>query len=201
MSRRWGPREPWDRPDRPTPRSRFERSARWWMCAYPLRWREVHGDELLGVLEDVARDDRGALPARLPRREAVGLVRAGWSLRRREHPPFGRWLAYRALNLRLPARYWWWVADDIRSPLYIVIDLPWLAAGLVTGGVFLPANVRPGWSAAPSDAVWIAVYFALMVVVSLLGRGMRRRRAWLRHIVDGKRPADARLTRDGGMAA
>ncbi|QAY62237.1 hypothetical protein ET495_01935 [Xylanimonas allomyrinae] len=64
MSPRWAEPEPWDPPWRPFPRTRFERSARFWVNAYPLRWREAHGDELLGVLEEVVRAGGGSPPRR-----------------------------------------------------------------------------------------------------------------------------------------
>lgn len=99
---------------------RYERSARFWLHAYPQRWRDAHGEEALALLLDLAPPvpDGGRAPRWIGAREAWGLVRAGWGLRWREHPPLGRWLLYRALDVRLPARYWWWVADDIHGALY-----------------------------------------------------------------------------------
>ncbi|ACZ30178.1 hypothetical protein Xcel_1147 [Xylanimonas cellulosilytica DSM 15894] len=183
MSPRWAEREPWDRPWRAGPRTRFERSARFWTNAYPLRWREVHGEELLGVLEDAARHDDGTLPERLPRAEALGLIRAGWSLRWREHPPFWRWLGYRVLDLRLPARHRAWVADDIRGRL----RAPAEALGTVLGAAVLLAAGAFLWPAL-FDGALTYPFVGLVIVCGAAGgafasRDEKRRNAWARHIV------------------
>ncbi|MCG2798108.1 MAG: hypothetical protein L6367_06150, partial [Cellulomonas sp.] len=92
----------------------FERSTRFWLRAYPVRWRAVRGDELLGVLRDLAGPDA----TRLPLREGLGLVRAGWATRWREGPPLRTRLAYRWLERPIPPRYREWARDDIDGRWY-----------------------------------------------------------------------------------
>lgn len=112
--------------------SRFERSARLWLHAYPRRWRRDRGDEVVGVLLELAGAggatgglagagptpasavlDRGIGP-----RAALDLVRHGWATRLREHPPLHRWLAYHGFGTRLPVRYRGWAADEIDGALF-----------------------------------------------------------------------------------
>lgn len=94
--------------------STFERSARFWMRAYPRRWRAARGEELLGVLTDLA----GPGARHLGIRSALGLVVAGWGTRWRGRPPLGPWLRYRLDGAALPREYRPWVADDIAGALY-----------------------------------------------------------------------------------
>ncbi|PZR53503.1 hypothetical protein DNL40_08360 [Xylanimonas oleitrophica] len=174
-------------------RRAFARSARRWMHAYPRRWRDVRGDELLGVLEDVAAEGAaaggGRFPRRLPAREAAALVRAGWALRWRERPPWYLWLAYRALDRRLPERYLWWVVDDIRGPLYLWRRLSLaVASGALTYAALSVAGVLVrGFS-------WgtVAAMLAGFLVMSVLTRGYHRRTAMQRHVYDHPAAAGAR---------
>lgn len=184
---------------------RYERSARFWLHAYPQRWREAHGDEALAVLLDLAPPvpDGGCPPRGIGAREAWGLVRSGWGLRWREHPPLGRWLLYRMLDVRLPARYWWWVADDIHGALYawrngafnavlllqITYGLPLF--GLLLGDeyvVHLPTWFFPTW----------------LFVAVVLGTAFRRQqvaRSWRKHVLEGNIPVEvprAPSPADGG---
>ncbi|QAY70522.1 hypothetical protein [Xylanimonas protaetiae] len=193
MSRRPRGPEPWDAMPQVAPRHSFERSARFWLNAYPRRWRELHGDEATGVLEEVALGGAEGLPRRLPRAEIVGLLKAGWALRWREHPPFWRWLAYRVLARRLPAAYWWWAADDIRSPWYPVVEGVGRFAAIVVGwlGWFLVPSLR-GYGIYALDPWWCVVYAALFASMAFLARNSWRRRAWLKHVVDGNVPASVR---------
>jgi hypothetical protein len=94
----------------------FARSARFWLRAFPRRWRAVHLDEALAVLAELA------LPGarRVGAREAVAMVRSGWATRWRGHPGPMTWLAYRLLDLRVPSRYRGWAHDDITGVLYPV---------------------------------------------------------------------------------
>jgi hypothetical protein len=180
-----------------TPDERFERSARFWARAYPRRWREAHGDELLAVQQDVAQAVAEAaeapLPTRLGASEIRALIVAGWGLRWREHPPLWRWVIYRLLDVRLPARYWWWVADDIHGVLY-----PWRAAlssmAFIAGLWFVPwLIVRFGFGSTNYFGIggdpW--AYLALLVVGLLAGftfRKTRVRKAWRRHVMEGNMP-------------
>lgn len=182
-----------------TPDERFERSARFWARAYPRRWREVHGDELLAVQQDVARAAAGAagapVPDRLSTDEVRSLLRAGWGLRRRERPPLWRWVLYRCFDVRLPARYWWWVADDIHGLLY-----PWRAAfssmAVVAGMWFVPWVVLELGPGTNDDLLLIGadptVYLILLAVGVLAGFAFRKTRvrtAWRRHVMEGNMPS------------
>ncbi|WP_251152603.1 hypothetical protein [Cellulosimicrobium sp. Marseille-Q4280] len=174
---------------------RYERSARFWLRAYPLRWRDAHGDEALGVLLDLApaTDDASSV-AGIGAREAWGLVRAGWGLRWREHPTLGRWLLYRLFDARLPARYWWWVADDIHGALFswrtnvfnmVILLTVWFGVPAVQGWLFgqSPVTFSP----------WIVL--VVMATFALAGAVWRERnvaRAWRKHVLDGNIPVAPR---------
>ncbi|MFJ4108179.1 DUF5313 family protein [Oerskovia enterophila] len=182
----------------------FERSARFWARAYPRRWREVHGDELLAVQQDVAlavAEATGApVPDRLSVDEVRGLLRAGWGLRWRERPPLWRWVLYR-FGLRLPARYWWWVADDIRGAFYSVRDYVWTTVmswgfifglfGVIDLFVDLPGTFRFLDTLFAAWQFW--VFFAALALLSgTLMRKSRTRDAWYRHVVYGNVPEQMR---------
>lgn len=172
---------------------RYERSARFWLRAYPPRWRRLHGDEALAVLLDLAPapDDAGP-PRGIGAREAWGLVRAGWALRWREHPPLGRWLLYRLFDARLPARYWWWVADDIHGALY-----PWR---VTTTGLGTAVAIFYGWPVLAQvlfsqdvtrpDLWLILMWCGTFLVGGLLFRRSHVARAWRKHVLDGNIPVD-----------
>ncbi|MCG2798183.1 MAG: hypothetical protein L6367_06550 [Cellulomonas sp.] len=137
---------------------RFERSTRFWLRAYPVRWRSVRGDELLDVLRDLAGPDA----TRLPLREALGLVRAGWATRWREGPPLRTRLTYRLLEIRIPPRYREWARDDIdgrwydtrRGLLPAVLFVTIL--GLGSAGKIALSTL------APALVVWAVVLLALL---------------------------------------
>ncbi|MHA7134801.1 hypothetical protein [Oerskovia turbata] len=182
-----------------TPDERFERSARFWARAYPRRWRETHGDELLAVQQDVAlavaEATGAAVPDRVDADEVRALLVAGWGLRWRERPPLWRVVLYR-FGLRLPARYWWWVADDIRGALYSVRDALWavgLIYGSTTGGlaVYAAAVGRPFADVMPDIFVtWFfwGVVGAVVLAAATFQREYRTRTAWYRHVVYGNVP-------------
>ena len=95
---------------------RLVRSARFWLRAYPRRWRAARGEEVLGLLADLAGPGDGRLDART----AVNLVRGGWATRWREHPPLGPWLLYRMFDRRIPREYRGWAHDEIDGFWYPV---------------------------------------------------------------------------------
>ncbi|QDW62130.1 hypothetical protein [Oerskovia sp. KBS0722] len=183
---------------------RFERSARFWARAYPRRWREVHGDELLAVQQDVAHAAAEAAGAPAPDRlcadEIRSLLRAGWGLRRRERPPLWRWVLYR-FGLRLPAAYWWWVADDIRGAFYSARDAAWTL--LLIYSPLLTVLAGYAWvTGRPLADLWPTFlttwYFWAFVVAVVIASGTafresRTRTAWYRHVVYGNVPEPMRL--------
>ncbi|MFC7387049.1 hypothetical protein [Sphaerisporangium rhizosphaerae] len=87
----------------------YERAARRLMLAYPPRFREYRGDELLSTLLDLA--ERGQTRPTL--RDSLDVIRGGIALRLREHPRPGPWLRYVVLGQRLPFHYRWWARDDL----------------------------------------------------------------------------------------
>ena len=119
---------------------RLVRSARFWLRAYPRRWRAARGEEVLGLLADLAGPGDGRVDART----AVNLVRSGWATRWREHPPLGPWLLYRILDRRMPGHLGW-VRDDIAGRW-----LP-LRANLGVAAVFLVVTMIYG----PSRGCWV----------------------------------------------
>ncbi len=172
---------PWDEaPTAGSPKNRdsLELSARLWMRAYPRRWRVTFGDDLVAVLCDVTPPDA----RRVPVREAVGIVRAGWALRLRERPPFWRWLAYRFLGLRLPVQYRYWVMDDLLGPLFgfrlMTATLIFTAAWMSALNFFSDGAL---W-ADPPPIRFISIYFLIWLFSSVMGRKYRARVDWKRFI-------------------
>lgn len=146
----------------------FERRARFWLRAYPPRWRREHAEEVLGVLADLAGPDARRVGARA----ALGLLLAGWAVRWRGRPPWHRWLGYRALDLRMPREYRAWVADDIEGRWYGLRQGNALL--LVVAGV---AIARAGdASAVVVLAPWLSGAVMVAAVQSRRGRQMARER-------------------------
>ena len=165
-------------------RAQFERSARFWLRAYPRRWRAARGEELLGVLLDLAAP--GA--RRVGTRTALDLLRGGWATRWREHPPLLPWLGYRVLDRRLPQEYLAWAKDDIDGALHgarVFLSASWVFV--------FPALVFARSEGNLGDAVGATVKMALVllagvVLSALFAPGYRRRRAVLQHLAP--RPGD-----------
>lgn len=163
------------------PADRFERSARFWLRAYPVRWRAVRGAELVGVLRDLAGPDA----TRLPLREGLGLLRAGWATRWRDGPPLGTRLAYRWLDVPIPPRYREWARDDIDGRWF---DTRRILRSLVPILVAI-WGVPVALGDPPIDLVPGLVVFAVILPVTLwfdLVRPVRdpyRRRAVNRHLM------------------
>ena len=164
--------------------ARWERSARFWMRAYPRRWRAARGEELVGVLLDLAPPDARRVGART----AFDLVRGGWLTRLREHPPLLAWLGYRVLDRRVPGRYRAWAKDDIDGLFY---GARVFLSGLWVLAVFGILTARSGgasgevFGSAPQIALLLLVGMALS---ALFAPGYRRRRALLLHLAP--RPGD-----------
>ncbi len=84
------------------------------MLAYPLRFRAERGDELLGLLLDLAEPGTDRLPLRL----VLDVLSGGARFRFRDCPPLVRWLLYRFADVRLPERWRAWARDDILGRYY-----------------------------------------------------------------------------------
>ncbi|GAA3846985.1 hypothetical protein GCM10022226_83290 [Sphaerisporangium flaviroseum] len=113
----------------------YERAARRLMLAYPPRYRQYRGDELLATLNDLAEPGQ----TRPALRDSLDVIRGGIILRLREHPRLGPWLRYRLLEQRLPYEYRWWARDDLLEKhrarriliFSLVMNSPWLVSSWV----------------------------------------------------------------------
>jgi hypothetical protein len=153
------------------------RSVQLWSRAYPRRWRAARGDELLGLLADLAAPGT----RRLDVRSALDLVRGGWATRLRERPPLGPWLRYRLFGTRTLRDHLGWVADDIAGALFPLRQslLAWLV-------VIIPIDVTHVWAGGTSYFstwwFWIVVVIALSFEC-LFPSGAGRRRAIETHLM------------------
>ena len=164
--------------------TRLERSARFWMRAYPRRWRVARGQELLGVLFDLAAPGATGVGART----AFDLLRGGWATRWREHPPFGAWVAYRVINRTLPRQYRAWAKDDIDGIWFALrqaISTWWFWFYLV----FYSTSSRPG-----ARALFALVLISPLLAVFATTFGDRRRQL-LKHVA----PQRGERLYDGGL--
>ncbi|MEV4750524.1 hypothetical protein AB0K21_29535 [Streptosporangium sp. NPDC049248] len=93
----------------------YERRCRLLMRAYPPRFRQSRGDELLSTLLDLQEPSQTTPSLR----ESLDVIRGGLAVRLQDRPPFWRWLLYRTLFLRLPLKYRMWARDDIQGRFYI----------------------------------------------------------------------------------
>ena len=146
----------------------LDRSAAFWLRAFPRRWRAQRAAEVAEVLADLA--PVGA--TRLDLRTAAGLVRAGWGVRWRQRPPVGAFLRYRLLGRRPSHAYDGWLRDDLEGALY-----PWryaLVLDVVLGALFLPLFLLLDLPLVPS-AVVVAVGFVATVVDRARGARARSR--------------------------
>ena len=150
----------------------FDRSVRRWLRAYPLWWREWRGEEMLGVLEELADD--GA--RRVDLRTGLGLVRGGWATRWRHRPPWHRFVLYRLGFVRLPERYRWWAAQDIQGRFFPLRES---FLGVLTVLMFLPFLWGPG-RASFSWTVFVPVLSLVALSVAPPMARRQRRLAWER---------------------
>lgn len=94
--------------------SEYERRCRLLLRAYPLRYRQFRGEELLGTLLDTAPPHQD-LPTL---RTSWDIIRGGLLFRLRDHPPLHSWVAYRMTDRRLPYGHRWWARDDLVGRFY-----------------------------------------------------------------------------------
>jgi hypothetical protein len=150
----------------------IERTTRFWMRAYPRRWREVRGEELLGLVVDLAGPDARHLGAPA----AFDLVRGGWATRWRERPPAHTWMLYRMFDRRIPAAYRSWALDDIDGFWYPMRrNLPLIVVLFAMQFVY-PMSSRP-------QSAWYYLIWALVPLSWLfLWPEGNRSRARLKHV-------------------
>ncbi|KRD44096.1 hypothetical protein ASE38_07980 [Cellulomonas sp. Root930] len=147
----------------------LERSAAFWLRAYPPSWRAERADEVTAVLVDLADD--GA--RRLDARTALGLLRGGLATRWRQTPPLWVYLPYRMLDLRVPERYRDWVRRDMTSPGHLrrnLLGRAWMFAMPLY--VALTSDLRDEFV-----VTWIAVALAgTATLLCVRPEGAARRR-------------------------
>jgi len=154
--------------------ARFERSARFWLRAYPPRWRRARADEVLAVLMDLAAP--GA--RRVGIGTALDLLRGGWATRWREHPPLWTWFTYR-WDKRIPRRYRAWAADDIAGwayPMRRVASVYWIYVVLMVQSLMSPGAGGLRWW------IWLVVMVALLGLSMVVVPEKNRDRARQRHL-------------------
>lgn len=154
---------------------RFERSARFWLRAFPRRWRAVHAAEATAVLAELA----GPGTSRVPAKEAFSLVREGWATRWRGRPGLATWFLYRLVDVPIPPHLRAWAYDDITGALY-----PARAQSSATL-VLLVFVVLGVFDLAPWPLAGLLAWWLLAAYVAV---GHRRWRAIQRHVAP--RPGD-----------
>ncbi|KQT99497.1 hypothetical protein ASG53_01100 [Sanguibacter sp. Leaf3] len=157
--------------------SRRELSARLWLRAYPRRWRYAYGEDLVGTLLDLAGPD-----ARVVRlRDGLSVLRAGWSLRLREHPPLVPWLRYRVFESDLPGQYRVWMIDDLLGRLHgarwyagymVILALIFSIISLVSRDTQVVLSALSAWPA----------YLVLGVVSTVAWPRAKARQVWRKHV-------------------
>ncbi|GIH96511.1 DUF5313 family protein [Planobispora siamensis] len=170
------PDDPATAPDRPpAPAEAYERRCRRLLrLAYPPRFIERHGEEILGILLDLAPPGAD----RPDTRTVLDVLRGGVALRLRERPPLWHWLLYRGFGRRLPFRYRWWARDDIRGSFFV-------ERSLVTWLLFvLPFTVMETYGLIVSGAdnwwgflFWVGVWY----VIARAGLKGSRRKMLAKH--------------------
>lgn len=154
----------------------YDASVRRWLRAYPRRYLDVRGDELVDVISELA--EPGATHVPLP--IAADLVRGGVRVRLADRPPLVQRLAYRWFNRRLSAQWALWVRDDIGSPTYPLRRLAHIA--LVELAFFSSLRLATPETAPPGAA--LVGLFCAFVLIGYAGRNRVRRVARKRHGID-----------------
>ncbi|MFF0860328.1 hypothetical protein ACFYUV_01135 [Nonomuraea sp. NPDC003560] len=144
--------------------SAYERRCHLLMrLAYPPRFREFRGAELLSTLLDLAEPGQHHPTMR----DCVDVLRGGFMLRLREHPPLWYWLPYQMFDFRLPWRYRWWARDDIQGRFFLERRL--IFGALIYGLYFaLAQSTLPYWIP--------GLMFGVAYLLSLLTKASMRRK-------------------------
>lgn len=153
----------------------YRRSVLYALRAYPPRYRETRGAEIVDLLADLA--EPGA--RRLPLATRTDLLRGGLAVRLRDRPPVLAWAGYRVFGRRLPDCWRAWVRDDIGGRFYPMrqLLLMVLTQAAVWGCLGVVVGYRP-------SLVFLVTYFCTLVVLSFLLAGLARAKARTRHGLD-----------------
>jgi hypothetical protein len=148
----------------------YERHCRRLLRAYPIRWRERRGDELIGTLLDLAEPGQ-----RYPSpRGSFDVVRAGLLTRWREHPPLGHWLLYRLAGKRLPSKWRMWTRDDILGWGLLVYQAVLFLLSGALGGLGVALFAEPGYNEPRLALLSGVVVGGIVLAVYVSRRGLRR---------------------------
>ncbi|GGS66569.1 hypothetical protein GCM10010156_26790 [Planobispora rosea] len=144
----------------PGPGEAYERRCRRLLrLAYPPRFLQTRGEEVLGTLLDLAEPGR----TRPGARTVLDVLRGGAALRLRERPPLWDWVLYRLFYRRLPFRHRWWARDDIIGRFFVErLVLSWILLLLLSllalsafGVTVHNAQILFGWAASSYVLAWI----------------------------------------------
>ncbi|MEU8380861.1 DUF5313 family protein [Streptosporangium sp. NPDC048865] len=147
----------------------YERRCRLLMrVAYPPRFREFRGPELLGTLMDLAEPGQSSPTLR----DGLDVLRGGLMLRLREHPPVWHWLPYRAFGRRLPWKYRWWARDDIQGRFFLERHM---SCAVLGWSLFLALIQSPA-------SFWtLPMIFSIVYLIALPFKSHARRLWLVRH--------------------
>lgn len=157
----------------------FEHSARFWVCAYPARWRQLYADEVVTLLVDLRAEGARHLGAGA----AWDLLRTGWGVRLRGRPDPLSWVLYRFFDLPLRG-FADWVADDINGRWYLARrHVPvWLLVGAMVWYAVAPP------SGTPSGAAGFFTFLLLILLGEPLVARPTRKQARRRHLLQEDPP-------------
>ena len=158
---------------------RFERSARFWLRVYPPRWRELHEDEVIGVLEELAPD--GA--RRVGTGAVLDLVRAGLTYRVRGRPDPLSWVLYRFFDLPIRG-FIGWVADDIDGRWFLLRRLASVWFGAVISVVAVMVDPDHDASKLVAGVTFVVIMVSGAQFIARPTRAQARRR----HLLDEPPP-------------
>jgi len=159
------------------------RSIRWWLRAFPPRWRRVHERETTDLLLELAPERSRRLDART----AVGLLVGGWGTRWRGRPSVGRYLGYLFELTTIDPAHREWARDDIESRWYplrrALVGPAFFGAfvGIMNLAMWLPSREWAG-VAGPMLRPW-TVLLPPLIAFSYAQRRTIRRRSIVRHLL------------------
>ncbi|MEO3872906.1 hypothetical protein ABGB18_29170 [Nonomuraea sp. B12E4] len=156
----------------------YERRCRLLARAYPFRYRQARGDELVGTLLDLAEPGQAGPSLR----DSLDVVCGGIALRLRERPPLRHWAMYRMFHKRLPYAYRWWAHDDLRGTFYLARQCAvWL---LLTSPLWVWIGLLP------LELVHTVIGFTLSRMLGFLPQRAVRDNQLIRHGFNPTVPGD-----------